>query len=175
MIKGKLVDLRLIEEKDIDLIYRTRNDLEQQGEFVGLSLKSLAKFKKQFAETGFWENDSGDLLIIDKKNDAPVGICCFYKGCIYLEGYEIGYIIYNKKDRGKGFTSEAVNLFVSFLFDSKPISRLYANVTAGNEASHRVLEKCGFKRDGVMRKAIFNRGKTCDLWCYSLLREEFKL
>jgi ribosomal-protein-alanine N-acetyltransferase len=41
-------------------------------------------------------------------------------------------------------------------------------------ASQRVLEKAGFKKEGIVRKCIFIRGEWRDEFLYSILREEWK-
>lgn len=43
-----------------------------------------------------------------------------------------------------------------------------------NMASQRVLEKAGFRKEGVVRKRIFVRGNWRDEFLYSILREEWK-
>jgi aminoglycoside 6'-N-acetyltransferase len=43
-----------------------------------------------------------------------------------------------------------------------------------NKASQRVLENVGFKREGLIRKAAFNKGEWSDGYMYSILREEWR-
>jgi RimJ/RimL family protein N-acetyltransferase len=43
-----------------------------------------------------------------------------------------------------------------------------------NLASQKVLEKAGFKREGILRKSAFERGEWRDFYVYSILREEWK-
>jgi len=92
-----------------------------------------------------------------------------------LEGgvQEIGYgIIPN--ERGKGYCAEAVKIAVDYLFLSKPLVRIQAHTNVKNKASQRVLEKVGFKKEGIVRKRIFVRGNWRDEFLYSILREEWK-
>ena len=39
------------------------------------------------------------------------------------------------------------------------IARIYAGIFEYNTASMRLLEKCGFKKEAVLEKAVFKRGK----------------
>ncbi|MCP6657804.1 GNAT family N-acetyltransferase, partial [Klebsiella pneumoniae] len=75
-------------------------------------------------------------------------------------------------DRGKGYMSEALSLFSSFLFESKPIPRLQLTVVVGNESSRKVAEKCGYRYEGTLRKAAFLAGKYVDLELFGLLPDE---
>ncbi len=38
----------------------------------------------------------------------------------------------------------------------------------------KVLEKTGFKKEGIVRKSLFARGEWRDMFLYSILREEWK-
>ncbi len=58
--------------------------------------------------------------------------------CRVEEGFEIGYHI-AKAYTGHGYATEAVRAF------SKGKTKLWGIVLEENRASHRVLEKCGFK------------------------------
>jgi RimJ/RimL family protein N-acetyltransferase len=86
---------------------------------------------------------------------------------------EIGYLII-PSERGKGHGTEAVQIMVDYLFLSKDIPRIQAMTNVKNKASHRVLEKAGFKREGAVRKSAFVRGEWANAYLYSILREEWK-
>jgi len=86
---------------------------------------------------------------------------------------EIGYAIL-PSERKKGYCSEAAMLMVDYLFLSKDIARVQAHTDVRNVASQRVLEKAGFKKEGVVRKSVFVRGKWRDRYLLSILREEWK-
>jgi ribosomal-protein-alanine N-acetyltransferase len=47
-----------------------------------------------------------------------------------------------------------------------------SGVFAWNPASMRVLEKCGYEREGVQRRAAFKDGRFVDLVLYACLRPE---
>ncbi len=100
-------------------------------------------------------------------------------GCVGLESIsnkhrncEAGYWLW-KKYRGRGVMSEAVSLAVGFAFRELNLVRVHAHVMTGNEASSRILLKCGFKKEGLLRKRIKHRGRWRDLLLYSILREEW--
>jgi ribosomal-protein-alanine N-acetyltransferase len=86
---------------------------------------------------------------------------------------EIGYIVV-PNERKKGYGSEAVKIIVDYLFLSKDLVRVQAITGVDNFASHRVLEKAGFTKEGIIRKSAFIRGEWKDGCLYSILREEWK-
>jgi RimJ/RimL family protein N-acetyltransferase len=77
-------------------------------------------------------------------------------------------------ERGKGYCSEAVKIMVDYLFLSKDTGRIQAQTDPRNIASQKVLEKVGFKKEGILRRSFFTRGEWRDAYVYSILREEWK-
>lgn len=171
MIEGQNIVLRAVREGDLEEFFALSSRISEVGDYWPVALPSRAKLWKKFHETGFWQKDRGILLITDKE-DRLIGMINFYKGLYYQEGFELGYRIFRPKDRGKGFTTEALKIFSSYLFSLAPIPRLQITIIHGNAASRRVAEKCGFQFEGVLRKAVFHRGSFHDLEMHSLLREE---
>ena len=84
---------------------------------------------------------------------------------------EIGYVI-SKEYWGKGMTTEAVKEVVKFGFDQMDLVRIQAQCFTENQASARVLEKAGMVCEGILRKAMYIKGKHRDLKMYSILRED---
>jgi [ribosomal protein S5]-alanine N-acetyltransferase len=86
--------------------------------------------------------------------------------------WELGYLMFDRGSRNKGYMTEALALLARYLFATRNMRRLQLTVVVGNLASKRVAEKCGFTSEGVARKAVFLRGEHRDLDWFSLLREE---
>ncbi|MCX6834547.1 MAG: GNAT family protein, partial [candidate division Zixibacteria bacterium] len=86
---------------------------------------------------------------------------------------EVGYWL-GRKYRGRGIMPEAVRMALRFGFKELKQARIQAHVMNGNDASVRVLEKCGFKYEGTERKRIKHRGRWRDLMMFSVLREEWR-
>ena len=65
--------------------------------------------------------------------------------------------------------SEAVKQAVEDYLSNSDTVRIYAHVYENNPASMKVLEKAGFKKCGIFRKACFKNGKFVDCHCYELV------
>ena len=74
--------------------------------------------------------------------------------------------------RGQGYGAEAIRLLVEYLFETTSASRIEGSTDIENVASQRALEKAGFTREGVARKAQFRAGELHDLVLYSRLRDD---
>lgn len=171
MIEGKKIILRTVRENDLEEIFNLTSKFSERGEHWHLMLPSEPMFMKRFRETGFWDDKIGKLLITDK-SDRLLGEIVYFSGVWYLPGYEVGYQLYRKEDQGKGYMTEALAIFTAYLFELKPIERLEITLDKGNAASRRVAEKCGFKFEGIKRKAVYQRGSYHDIELFSLLRHE---
>jgi RimJ/RimL family protein N-acetyltransferase len=168
LLEGKNVNLRVGEKEDIPLIVEWWNSLEVNGEYQLFPQTSKAEMEKQiekFSSDPLWGG-----FIIEKKDGSKIGYVVHYPAGRLLE---IGYALV-PRERGKGYCSEAAQMMVDYLFLSKDIVRVQAHTDVRNVASQRVLEKIGFRKEGVVRKSSFVRGEWRDSCLFSILREEWK-
>lgn len=82
---------------------------------------------------------------------------------------EIGYGI-GSGYWGHGYATEAVGRFLDYLFCEKSIQTVYASFFTGNDASRRVMEKCGMTCDHVSEKELTYLGVERDLTYYAIRR-----
>jgi RimJ/RimL family protein N-acetyltransferase len=88
--------------------------------------------------------------------------------------YEIGVILYQPRDRGRGYGAEAVELLTTWLFETGKAERVQAGTEAGNMAMRAVLERLGFQFEGVMRGyGAMNDGTRIDGAMYAVLKPEW--
>ncbi len=71
---------------------------------------------------------------------------------------ELGYWI-DVGHQGRGLATEAVAALTEYLLTSRRFHRLRAMVLSDNTQSARVLEKCGFVREGVLRDSVIREGR----------------
>ncbi len=85
---------------------------------------------------------------------------------------EIGYVI-SHRYWGKGICTEAAKALIDFGFNQMNLVRIQARCFVENIASAKVMEKCGMKYEGTLRKDLFSKGKHWDIKMYSILRDEY--
>lgn len=71
--------------------------------------------------------------------------------------------------------SEAVELVLKHSFENLKLHRIEANVQPQNLASIKVLQRCGFTKEGFSRKYL----KIDDVWCdherWAIIFEDWEL
>jgi [ribosomal protein S5]-alanine N-acetyltransferase len=173
MLRGSKVTLRPVRETDLDRLYDASLDLTSRGPYYPLAVRSEVALRKEFAEHGFWDadRDRGTLLIEDLEGQV-CGEIDFFRPVAYWDAVELSYQLHDPAYGGRGYTTEAVQLLVDYLFAARRVERLQLAIVPENSASRRVAEKCGFREEGTARRAFFVGGRHHDLVLYSLLRDE---
>lgn len=102
-------------------------------------------------------------------------------GMIGLSGIDLVYrnaelwiYLGDQKDRGKGVAKEAFRQLASFAFETLGLNRIFVQVFAFNERGLRFFASCGMKPEGVLREAVFKRGRFHDKQVFGLLAKEFR-
>jgi [ribosomal protein S5]-alanine N-acetyltransferase len=72
---------------------------------------------------------------------------------------------------GRGIMTAAVSATVEHVLAAFDLERLEAPVFAWNPASMRILEKCGFVREGVLRRSILKDDQLIDSVLYARVRD----
>lgn len=171
MLSGDVIELRLVRETDLDRLYDLLSDLDTRGAYFPLGVMSETTLRAEFNKSGFWDREEGMLLMVNETGEV-VGEIEYFPIAHYLQGYEISYQVFGAEHAGKGYTSEAVNLLVRYLFGRKRVNRMQLNIHPDNAASKKVAAKCGFTFEGRMRGCWFHHGEYHDLEVWSLLRDE---
>jgi RimJ/RimL family protein N-acetyltransferase len=74
--------------------------------------------------------------------------------------------------QGRGVMTQALTLLLPELFFNTQIQRVEARCAVENIASARVLEKVGFRREGVLRGYFLLHDRRVDHYLYSVLRND---
>jgi [ribosomal protein S5]-alanine N-acetyltransferase len=86
---------------------------------------------------------------------------------------ELGYVIGEREQWGKGCATEAVKLATAYAFLELDLEKVFASVIAPNEASRRALERNGYRQCALFRRDRYVEGRWHDLWVGEILREEW--
>ena len=90
---------------------------------------------------------------------------------VYEKSAELGYWI-GEPFWGKGIATKAVKLITEIGFNKLKLIRIYAGVFEFNIASMKVLERNGFIKEGIFKKAIFKNERILDEHRYYKLNQK---
>ncbi|RKJ40757.1 N-acetyltransferase [Acutalibacter sp. 1XD8-33] len=91
----------------------------------------------------------------------------------HVNSLSVGYEL--RRDQwGQGYMPEALAAMVAYGFEKRGLDVLAVSHYADNARSQRVIEKCGFRLEGVTPWACRRfDGKICDDVCYSILKQDY--
>lgn len=108
-----------------------------------------------------------------KSEGRVIGTCGFhgwmkphYKAAI---GYELSPEYWHR-----GFMTEVIEKIVEYGFHHLELNRIEAFVEPKNVGSRRVLEKTGFREEGILKEHYFWRNSFVDNVVYALLKKDYK-
>jgi len=87
---------------------------------------------------------------------------------VYRLTAEIGYWI-GEPFWNKGIATEAVQFITAYGFTELELVRIHTGIFEYNKTSMRVLEKCGYTKDGVFEKSVIKNDQIWDEHRYSIL------
>lgn len=170
------VSFRDFEERDIDFIYKCKNDQKLNSTIVGsfkpFSYEDATKWVHgcmgEHETYKFWAmctNDADQRIVgwvslseIDTNNKSA----CFHG------------IVIGDEDYHDGFTWIESYLFVyKYAFEVLNLNRVYGTCLIEHKQSTRIGKILYAEREGVLRQALFKDGKFHDLAIGSLLKEEY--
>jgi RimJ/RimL family protein N-acetyltransferase len=167
--------LSQIDKKDKPALIKYLNDLDIYNNTLNIPhpykpkdadwwIKNVNNKRK---ETGRLTN----FVIRDKNMNLIGGIGFHLKYGINSHKDEIGYWL-GREFWNKGIMTSVVKKICELGFFEMKLIRMEAIIFEYNKASARVLEKCGFIKEGVLRKYILKDGKILDGLLYAVVKEK---
>lgn len=83
---------------------------------------------------------------------------------------DIGFLVGEKSQWGKGFATEAISVVCEYAFLNLGLEKLTAGTYEENLGSQKTLLKCGFIREGVLRNQWVSDGRRQNGFVFGKLR-----
>lgn len=181
-LETKRLSLRAYEFSDRSLLYEAgmRNKdhfTEFESGNLLLQLKNAEHTTTIIEElNAAWEAGRSFFIgIFEKGTDAWAGQVFVALTNQDLPEYHIGYVA-DVHYEGKGYISEAVTGVLEILFQEMGAQRVKSDCHENNVRSWRLLERCGFRREGHLRENCINPdGSFHGDFLYGLLHREFEI
>lgn len=169
-----MYQLRELERKDLATINKWRNDPElitllgAPFRFINLDV-DIAWFENYMRNRG----NTVRCAMVRKDQDEILGLVTLASIDYLNQSAELHIMIGDKAEQGHGLGTFAVQNMLRHAFYNMNLHRVELTVLTDNTRAQHVYEKCGFKREGVKRQSNYKKGKFHDMYCYSILKEEF--
>lgn len=172
IIKTKKFILRPLKETDALAVFKNINNKKIIFNLASvpwpLTLKNEKDWLKKTVREYGKKKTENIVWAIDINGEAVGGI-----GFHHLKEKhkaEIGYWL-AEKCWGKGIMTEATKLITKFGFDKLKLQRIGGEVFIFNKGSKRVLEKAGYKQEGILKKYVRAHGRIIDAYILAKIKK----
>lgn len=174
-LQGKTVTLRATDpEKDVQWFATWQRDALYDRYMDSLPAVMYNKDQmKDWYEKQITSHLSS-FIIVRKADEVPIGF-------IEISGYDwhsgnawLGIGIGERKNWGKGYGTEAMNLLLKLVFQEWNLHRVSLAVLGYNARAIRSYEKAGFKTEGALRGFIQREGQRWDMYMMGILRSDWE-
>jgi RimJ/RimL family protein N-acetyltransferase len=166
---GRLTRLRVIEDKDIDYLYRLCGDEEilfrwrHQGET--LSPQSFAQ--------ALWQQVIAQFVIEHRKSRNPLGLVAAYQAD-FRNGYAYLAVLLDPIVIGTGWILEAPALFITYLFQVFNFRKIYLEVPEYNLDAISSGVGRVFAEEGCLKGHRYLDGRYWNLFLLAIYRDEWQ-
>lgn len=165
--------LRAFEIEDHIKIHEWRQDEEIKNNFSGTPLFSSSLNEKNWVEGKIFDKNNANCAICLKDTNEFIG-CIFLNDIDYHNrSGHIPIFMGEKQYWGKGYATDARILMLKYALIDRGLERVWARVIEGNEGALRMLQKTGYKKEGVLRKSRYNQGKFVNEIYLGVLKPDF--
>ena len=137
--------------------------------------ESVAQIREKFdGRLKNWFYASGDwltLVIEEISTNEFVGFTGLHCDDVSVNRAEVGYLLAHSA-QGKGYGTESLAAVVDWASLQFQVHKFVGHCAADNIGSRRVLEKCGFKLEGILRQHFKIGDDWVDDCAYGLLSTE---
>lgn len=176
MIQGNRIYLRHLTPFDAQRLFEY--ELNNKDFFIPTSFTrndqyyTLDRFRKNIESYSreIEEKSSIRFGIFLNSNHKLIGMIALNDILWPLKTSYVGYSL-DLKHTKQGYMYEALNLIIQYSFNDLKLHRLEAGVMPSNHTSYKLLERCGFVREGLLRKNVHINGRWEDHYIYGLLNE----
>lgn len=153
-LKGKIINLRLVKEKDADFILKLRTNKEL-SKFISptdINLEEQIKWLKNYK---IRENKKDEFyFIIETKDGTPCGTVRIYNINYKNKETTWGSFILDKT-RPDGASNEVIELSLKFIFEKLKLKKVYLDVRKENYKAIHIYKKNNFLKIGEDRKNYY--------------------
>ena len=166
------IQLRDFGPGDAAAVGRWFSDPRVTADLVGRRQSFTEEDARGWIERAIDQSRDRKWAILLDRGSEPVGFVALF-GLERDTGPELAVLVGDPDAWGKGVAREAERQACVHAFEDHGAHRIHAEIPATNRAAQKVVTHLGFKREGVMRRAIRRGDEAVDNEIWGLLPEEF--
>lgn len=188
MIPGERIRLRPMERADLPRFVKWFGDPEVRDGLTLIAPVGEAQEERWFDNNlsrpvtqQAWAIDAqmpaagtGFVAPASEPNWTHIGSCGFHDVDWRNRSGELGIVLGDKGQWGKGYGTDATRTVAGWGFGELNLHRIFLQVYDDNARAIRCYEKAGFKNEGRLRESNFHQGRYRDTWLMSILRSEWE-
>lgn len=173
-IEGKKVFLRPVELEDAEFMaYCCVNSPDIRPTFF-INFPTNTFQQQELIKGLYKENkDFVPFIICEKESGRAVGVTAFHRVDLVSRAAIYSIRIADEADWGKGFGTETTALMVEYGFEVLNLNRIQLHVSVENVGGIKAYERAGFKKEGLLRQAMYRNNRYYDFYVMGILREEY--
>lgn len=168
MLKNDRIELKLIEEEDLNYIVRWRN----------AAYDSFYEFPISNSGQKLWFDGymkSNDLIfIIHEFSGKKIGMLSLSSFDQRNKSAEFGRFLIDSNYRGKRYGKTALILLLEYAFNHLNLNRIYLDTFEYNTEVINLYKSLGFVIEGKKFQAIYKDGDYINLVCMCILKDWYK-
>lgn len=172
LLRGKKVYLKLFEENDISNRVKWINDPEIQYTLNYDIPTSVSKTKRWF-DNMVMNPSRREFSVFTVDGDKHIGFCGLINIEIPVMKAELHCVIGEKDYWSGGYGTEVYKLLQNYGFMELGLNKIYGFQLLHNFGAHRVVEKLGWVREGLLRQDTYSHGTVKDVYIVSIIRKDW--
>lgn len=152
-IKSDHIYFRALESSDLDLLYHCENDpsvWKISNTQTPFSKDTLSQYL-EISHQDIYTTKQLRLLICLNETTEVIGTVDLFEFDPAHARVGVGILIF-EKHRSNGFAFEAIQLLKQYAFEVLFVNQLFCNISASNEKSIALFEKCSFEKVGIKKQ-----------------------
>jgi RimJ/RimL family protein N-acetyltransferase len=177
-VRTARLTIRVATAGDVEAVWRFRR-LDEVSRWITRAPATVDEFRSQFDDSDTLARTLvvecggeviGDLMLRVEDAWSQAEVADQARGV----QAELGWVLH-PDHAGQGYATEAVRELIRLCFEDLGLRRVVANCFAANDASWRLMERVGMRRELYsVRESLHRSGEWLDGMAYALLAEEWR-
>jgi len=167
--------LRPLSVNDSDAFFDIFSDSETMQYWSGEPISEITEAEKLIQDDLNWSMEGKCIAwgVVLPDSNRLIGKFILFQFSEQNRRAEVGYIL-DRRHWGQGYMSEVMACVLDYAFETLNLHRLEADTDPKNAASLALLEKFGFRREGLFRQRWYVGKEWLDSVMLGLLKADYK-